>query len=434
MKLLELAKVDNEIAKYPSLTGLLEKKSEIKEQLTWSINDRELERGVYRLHCLLNVKPYKSLFNMQERYKIEALMALIAIDSCKSANQAKHLFSPMQPKKDSVEFFFDTLKKMPDIYPAFKILDDQAKHYITKNLPEYCHLRHMQFGEASLQAIEDFLKFSSGNQDGFELMYWFWAVNLVGFDVPPSQELNKEVCELTLASQRLSQFEKLVNFLKKAKENWSTNSREENVKQISAYYIAQIPLALRDSFSEARDSVKVFVGRLSLLLADRCHDEEKLAGILKEIPLDLFEKVAQYERDAYKKLNLRAVTFLPAVFWAFEEINGLTGKSLLVYLDLQCSLFKWLSENDVNVKDLLGENRSIPLFSLTKPEFHQFLKEFSKDSKIQLNWEFNLSGKFFEVKVSRLEPTPQLRGSDFWDPPGQPHKETTPSGKTLSLS
>lgn len=369
----ELKKIEELIKnEYPSMPDLFADNfsdielQQIIKQLQWVTNERELNRTLHRLHCFLQCleehDDYSSIKVLTKLTPTEkqALLALFLIDGCKCSAPAIEAFEKKQHKspKDSVEFFFYTLQKQPDIYPIFNVISNEAQKHIAENI-FYLHQRHLMFGEVPSSSLHDFAKlFENEKPDKLRqrlrLLNQFWLINLLGFDEPKcAEKAKREDLGPTMPKERLAQILKVQSHLDKCIE-------KKSLQPLENFYSSQNTLPV--------------VGRIRMLLLDKF--KNKANSIIKELIKNNFgdlKKLAETETHSYKKYHLLAITFLPAVFWKLVELNqNKSHKDIaLIFIKFQIAFYQALPD----IIEKLKGNRSIPLFSISKNE--DFLKEFS---------------------------------------------------------
>lgn len=415
-----IVEVEQEIEKYPALQDVWSKNKslpsfeQVVQQLEWCAgNLRELRRCLHRLHCLLT--DTDGLFTNLDETQVASLAALTIIDACKLAPKSIEAFGTGY-KKDSVEFFFQTLRERPEIYPVFNALSKEAQNYIKENLPEYFHMRHLQLGEVPAETIKPFLKEAQEKPESLTLMGYFWLVNLTGFDPVPEGK-NPANHGSTASETRLNCFKELESVLVECVKQNSTIS-------LTNYYASKIPQSIKTKFANCDDCMKSFVARLSMLASDKL-PENVVGQLLENTDYNLLEQVSRLENFAYKKLSLTAITFLPAVFWKLGQLDSKLDNVLKTYLVLQKKLFEWIA-NSTEIEGTLGINRSIPLFSISQNS--DFLEKLSKDHTADCNWDLDMSGKFASVLVTTAAAS-KPKKTPYHSPLFPPAGETNPDAR-----
>lgn len=371
-------------------------------QLQWSTNETELFRGLHRLHCFLQLLAGElKHLNISENQKFSeknryTLLALILIDSCKNSPASVHAFEKLgfTAVKDSVPFFFDTLRQAPQIYPIFNALDDHAKNTIKNDL-FYLHQRHLQFGEIPLSALSDFTAVVlEGNHRRLQLMDAFWLLNLMGFELPKNDESNKMGnFGPTMTEQNLFQLLSLQKTLHSCLD-------QKTLEPLETFYSQKVA-HLFTGETTMPESSQAFTARLMMLLQvknDNATANELLSSLITKQP-KLLEETANAEGSCFKQLGLQAITFTPAVLWKLQSINSDRNSNdvLSIFLKFQRALFRALP----SVKDNLNGNLSIPLFAISQDK--EFLGNFSCHPDYDLRLELNI-GRFITLKARCVAP------------------------------
>ena len=385
-------------------------------QLMYATNEFELKRAVYRMQFFLEElskeNPLPVFKNMTDARK-EALLALTAIDACKGSEvllKDAGVSSNNTLPKDTVVFLFETLKSMPDIYPAFQGLSDAAKTIIRDQL-FYLHERHVFFGEVPVSALAEL---TSQSDQHLQLLHAFWMINLLGFYV------DKKATDKQLRD--FSEMQSVLNAV----------VAQASLLPLVAFYASfEVPEEIHNN----PDAI-IFLGRLMKLLSGDPRTSDSLDACFSALAgsLDSIVSVARDEKACYEKHKLLAVTFLPGVFWVILELAkkellgfGIEDKldeaklsqeqkarwesektavilqTLGVFLQLQSGIFKALEKMD-SLK--LAGNRAVSMQFLRDKSL-VLLNNFRKNPVPSLDLDIRLDGALMEVEVS-FSPQPAL--------------------------
>lgn len=384
-------------------------------QLMYATNEFELKRAVYRMQFFLEELAKAiplTVFKDMTAARKEALLALTAIDACKGS-EALLKDADVPPNnalpKDTVVWFFETLKRMPEIYPAFQGLSENAKEIIVTQL-FYLHERHVFFGEVPVSALAEL---TSQSHENLQLLHAFWMINLLGFHG-----------DKKATSMQIQDFSQMQSVL----DDVVTKGSMEPL--VAFYKSFDVP----EEIQENPDAI-IFLGRLMKLLSGDPRTSSSLEACFLALKgsADSIISVARDEKACYEKQGLLAVTFLPGVFWVILELAkkellglgveekldetklSLVQKELLefnkttlilqslgVFLQLQSGIFKTLEKIDAQK---LGGNRAISMQFL-KDKSLLFLNDFRKNPMPFLDLDIRLNGALMEVQLSfSLQPT-----------------------------
>lgn len=407
---------------YPSLRGSFLKYfkndvitfDDVLEQLTWSVNENELIRGLHRLHCFLNADQYVEAYpqleilqhlNDEQR---QSLLAMILIDSCKRSDKAIREFNKNNSSRDTVAFFYETLSEKPETYPIVTKLTDTAKQYLQENT-FYIHQRHLQFGEVPPDSLHEFKKkLESEPQElkkKLSVQNRFWIINLMAFNTKklptqswyekhgPTADI-KEMQQLRSVQQQLEQCIK-----------------HESLDPLRNFYRQKLSFQVQNALSEHNIDLdhQVFIGRLAMLLQSK-YSQQESNDILQTLvqTQDRREKLinaSDQERECYRELELKAVTFLPKVFWKLLEMNkgSKTPEAVLeLFVDFQSKLYQKLP----NYRHKLAGQTSLPLINIAPDNKEPtFLHEFSQNPE----GDFDLNIKVEGFITIQAETKPQLQ-------------------------
>lgn len=232
------------------------------------------------------------------------------------------------------------------------------------------------------------------------LMNLFWIVNWLGFDLPRCvDDQIPEQFGPTVSRVRLQQLQQVYQCLVQC-------AQQKNLQPLNSFYLDQIPTDLKTRLENLKaDSLtQVAIGRILMLLADK-HDgsicKESIV-ILIDSHLIAFQIMAHEEQNCFRKHQLQAVTFLPALFWKLCSINSQKSLSeqVLIFIRLQTAIYRQLANMD---DALFDGNRSIPMFSLTQDSNKEFLINFCQHTEYQLQLGITI-GKFITITPRLIAP------------------------------
>jgi len=333
----------------PSIKGALTF-STIKAQLTWAFNETEQKRAIHRLHCLIDFLSANNNEYIQKLSPAEkqALIVLSLLDGCKNSAESVESFEKRGFKalKDAVPSFFKMMQEAPELFPAYNALNEEAKAAI-KDKFFYLHLRHLQLGEVPISSVPQ-----ETWQKPRELMIAFWSINAAGFSIDTPQYPLGQTTIPTISPEQDQQFKSLIQAI------------DEN--NLTGYYAKQSIFSKRADLSNQFTENEIeFICRLGKMLAF-IHlteaDEDYVTFIEQSAPL--IKEVAAEEANVFTLHQLQAVTFLPAVLKELQKV--MADKPLSEILSVFLALQKQLYLSVPSFIDTVGENRTLPLFGLSK--------------------------------------------------------------------
>jgi beta-phosphoglucomutase len=343
----------------------------IVEQLTWASNEYEKKRAIHRLHCVLasltsqNVSYFERLSAEQK----QALIVLTILDGCKNSEASVKAYENLGfvALKDGVPSLFDMLRKAPEIFPVYNRLTELSKQVIMKEF-FYLHLRHLQLGEVPVASIpQDSLKKPR------DLMVAFWYANSMGFNLEKLYSLGEKTGP-TISDGQKASFKELIDAIDSG--------------NLSSYY-------LKNSIFDKKPVLKVlfseqeieFICRLGKMLSFvNLQENDKSFALFVYANSELIKMVSSLESKMFSEYRIEAFTFLPAVLEAltWRIMPGQpVGEILRAFLSLQKQLY--LSVPHI-VKDL-GNNRTVPLFSLSQHQDDMLIKFTSSSDKELFHFE-----------------------------------------------
>lgn len=354
----------------PSIKGGLTFEA-IQEQLMWAFNDYEQKRAIHRLYWVIKSfsegnNPYFQKLSAAQK---QALIALTILDGCKNSNDSIRHYSSqgLTALKDGVPSLFDMVAKAPAIFPIYNKLSEQAKQVI-KDEFFYLHLRHLQLGEVPVASIP---KTTLARKR--DLMVAFWYANSMGFAIDRPNYPLGEGTGPTISEDQKQQFTMLVV------------SMDNN--DLTDYYAKDSIFVgrtnLKNSFSKQAVEFICRLGKMLSFVGLKENDENYLQFVgahQSEI-----EDLVSLETAIFSDHSIEAFTFLPAVLKALKEnimSDKTVGKVLEVFIDLQKQLYLSVPGLINNI----GNNRTIPLFDLSKTQDDMLKKFANSDNRSEFHF------------------------------------------------
>ena len=270
------------------------------------------------------------------------------------------------------------MQKAPELFPAYNALTAEAKEAI-KDKFFYLHLRHLQLGEVPISSIP-----KDTWEKSRELMVAFWHVNAMGFSIDTPQYPLGETTAPTISVEQNQQFKNLLQALVK--------------NDLTGYYAKQSIFSQRDDLKNQFIENEVeFICRLGKMLGfiNLTEVDDNYIVFIEQNTL-LIKEVAAEEAKTFALHQLQAVTFLPAVLKELQKV--MQDKPLPDILAVFLALQKQLYRSIPNFIDNVGENRTIPLFGLSKNPDNILQKFVDTADKTQFYFEASMNN-FINVEL-----------------------------------